>query len=539
MKAKDLKNSILQMAVEGKLVPQDPNDEPASALLERIREEKHKLIAEGKAKYPKGGESIIYIGSDGSPYEKRVDAKGRVLSEKCIADEVPFGELPEGWAWARLESLCSVITDGDHQAPPQQSSGVPFLVISNVSSGKLDFSATRYVSAGYYESLDSSRKPIAGDLLLTVTGSYGIPVPVDTNTPFCFQRHIALLRPLGCRPFLNIVIAAPPTYEYFKYIATGTAQKTVSLSSLRSTLFPIPPLAEQHRIVERVNELMPLVKEYGELEDAREALDAALPGRLRKSVLQTAVQGKLASQDSSDEPASTLLQHIREQRRQLIAEKKMKAPKGGESVIFTGSDGRRYEKRVDAKGRESEPVCIEDEIPFEIPDSWEWARLESIGTLLRGSGIKRSEVVSEGKPCVRYGELYTTYDGVIEQVSSRVDNNVFGASKKLDPGEVLVALTGENNVDIGRAVHNASGEILAYGGDLLAVKNHCMLGEYLALAINSPAVAPQRSRAATGNIIVHLSTAKVAAFLIPVPPMAEQRRIAACLSKGKALVTNQ
>ena len=104
MKAKDLKNSILQMAVEGKLVPQDPTDEPATVLLERIREEKHKLIAEGKAKFPKGGESIIYIASDGSPYEKRVDAKGRVLSEKCIVDEVPFEELPEGWAWTRLES---------------------------------------------------------------------------------------------------------------------------------------------------------------------------------------------------------------------------------------------------------------------------------------------------------------------------------------------------------------------------------------------------------------------------------------------------
>ena len=103
MKAKDLKNSILQMAVEGKLVSQDPTDEPASVLLERIREEKHKLIAEGKAKFPKGGESIIYTASDGSPYEKRVDAKGRVLSEECIADEVPF-ELPEGWCWARLES---------------------------------------------------------------------------------------------------------------------------------------------------------------------------------------------------------------------------------------------------------------------------------------------------------------------------------------------------------------------------------------------------------------------------------------------------
>ena len=102
MKAKDLKNSILQMAVEGKLVPQDPNDEPASALLERIREEKHRLITEGKAKFPKGGESIIYTSSDGSPYEKRVDAKGRVLSDECIADEVPL-ELPEGWCWARLD----------------------------------------------------------------------------------------------------------------------------------------------------------------------------------------------------------------------------------------------------------------------------------------------------------------------------------------------------------------------------------------------------------------------------------------------------
>ena len=112
MKAKDLKNSILQMAVEGKLVPQDPADEPADALLERIREEKHNLIAEGKAKFPKDGESIIYIGSDGSPYEKRMDAKGRILSDKCIADEVPFEELPEGWAWARLASLFTKIGSG-------------------------------------------------------------------------------------------------------------------------------------------------------------------------------------------------------------------------------------------------------------------------------------------------------------------------------------------------------------------------------------------------------------------------------------------
>ncbi|MBM6943576.1 hypothetical protein, partial [Collinsella intestinalis] len=134
-----------------------------------------------------------------------------------------------------------------------------------------------------------------------------------------------------------------------------------------------PPLAEQRRIAERVSELMPLVDAYGELEDAREALDAALPDRLRRSVLQEAVRGRLVPQDPSDEPAGELLGRIRAERRKLASEGKMRLPRGGDSVIFTGSDGRRYEKRVDARGRESEPVCIEDEIPFEIPEGWAWA----------------------------------------------------------------------------------------------------------------------------------------------------------------------
>ncbi len=477
---------------------------------------------------------LCWVTSDGSPYEKRVDAKGRVLSEKCIADEVPFGELPEGWAWARLESLCSVITDGDHQAPPQQSSGVPFLVISNVSSGKLDFSATRYVSAGYYESLDSSRKPIAGDLLLTVTGSYGIPVPVDTNTPFCFQRHIALLRPLGCRPFLNIVIAAPPTYEYFKYIATGTAQKTVSLSSLRSTLFPIPPLAEQHRIVERVNELMPLVKEYGELEDAREALDAALPGRLRKSVLQTAVQGKLASQDSSDEPASTLLQHIREQRRQLIAEKKMKAPKGGESVIFTGSDGRRYEKRVDAKGHESAPACIEDEIPFEIPDSWEWARLESVTTYIqRGKSPKYSTV--EKYPVV--AQKCNQWSGFSLEKAKFVDPETvekYGEERILRNGDLLWNSTGLGT--LGRmAIYDSSRNKYGWAVadshvTVIRTREDWLDYRFAFSYFAGPSVQSVIEDRASGTTKQkELAQETVKNYLIPVPPLEEQHRIVECV----------
>ncbi|HJG62212.1 MAG TPA: hypothetical protein K8W21_04430, partial [Enorma massiliensis] len=140
MKAIDLKNSILQMAVEGKLVPQDPNDEPASNLLERIREEKHRLIDEGKAKFPKGGESIIYIASDGSPYEKRVDARGRVLSDESIADEASF-DLPEGWCWARFAAICFESRTGPFGSSLHKSDyvneGVPVVNPANIVDGKI------------------------------------------------------------------------------------------------------------------------------------------------------------------------------------------------------------------------------------------------------------------------------------------------------------------------------------------------------------------------------------------------------------------
>ena len=528
MKAKDLKNSILQLAVEGKLVSQDPNDEPASVLLERIREEKRKLIAEGKAKFPKGGESIIYISSDGSPYEKRVDAKGRVLSDKCIAEELTFEELPKGWAWARLENCCESIVDCPHSTPQYLTDSTGFTAIdTNCMDDSWNLTGLRNLSKESYLNRICRYTPKPGDIVFSREGSIGRSVILNSENT-CLGQRVMLLSPnprLLSNTYCQVVLSSPYAWSLYRAANVGTGVKHINVSTVRGMLIPLPPLAEQRRIVERVGQLMPLVEEYGELEDSREALDAGLPARLRKSVLQMAVQGKLVPQDPADEPAGALLGRIREQRRRLIAKKKMKAPKGGESVIYIGSDGRRYEKHVDAKGRESEPVCIEDEIPFEIPESWEWARLESIGSLLRGSGIKRSEIVPYGKPCIRYGELYTTYDGVVKQVSSHVEETTYDAAKKLKSGEVLLALTGENNVDIGRAVYNATGETLAFGGDLLAVKDHCMLGEFLALAINSPAVAPQRTKAATGNIIVHLSAAKASLFMIPVPPITEQRRI--------------
>ena len=399
MKAKDLKNSILQMAIEGKLVPQDPHDEPASVLLERIREEKHKLIAEGKAKFPKGGESIIYIGSDGSPYEKKVDAKGRVLSNECIADEAPFDELPDGWAWARLEDCCNAIVDCPHSTPSYLAVETGYSAIdTNCMDDDWRLTGLRSLSRESYEKRTKRYVPQAGDIIFSREGSIGRSVILhEGNT--CLGQRVMLLNcneVLLFNKYCQVALSSPYAWRLYRAANIGTGVKHINVSMIKTLLLLLPPLAEQRRIVERVNELMPLVEEYGELEDAREALDAALPGRLRKSVLQLAVQGGLVPQDPADEPAGVLLERIRGHRRQLVAEKKMKAPKGGESIIFAGSDGRRYEKRVDARGRESEPACIEDEIPFEIPEGWEWARLTSVVPIQYGFPAVSSMFVEKG-----------------------------------------------------------------------------------------------------------------------------------------------
>jgi type I restriction enzyme S subunit len=229
-----LKQTILQLAVMGKLVPQNPDDEPASVLLERIAREKARLIKEGKIK------------------------KQKKLPE-ISDDEKPF-ELPDGWEWSNLSDLFALVTDGDHQAPPKSDSGVPFLVIGNLNRGKIVFDDCKYVPEEYYQNLDWGRQPVAGDILYTVTGSYGIPIPVDSDESFCVQRHVAILKSTKSTPrkYLKLVLGSKYALDHATKIATGIAQKTVPLTGLRKMPVPVPSENEQHRIVAKVDELMAL-----------------------------------------------------------------------------------------------------------------------------------------------------------------------------------------------------------------------------------------------------------------------------------------
>ena len=531
MKAKDLKNSILQMAVEGKLVPQDLNDESASVLLERIREEKHKLIAEGKAKFPKGGESIIYIGSDGSPYEKKVDAKGRVTSDKCIANEVPFDELPEGWCWTRLSDVASIQLGKMLDKQKNQGDLAPYLGNANVQWGRFDLANVKTMPMG---ETDRAKYALShGDLIVCEGGVPGRCAIWTSNETMHYQKALHRIRcskRLLLNTYCELYICFIVQSHVWDSCFTGTTIKHLPAQTLSSWLLPLPPLAEQRRIVERVNELMPLVEEYGRLDDAREELDAALPGRLRKSVLQMAVQGKLVPQDPADEPASVLLERIRCQRRQLITEKKMKVPRGGESIIFAGSDGRRYEKRVDARGRESEPVCIEDEIPFEIPEGWEWARLESVTTYIqRGKSPKYSTV--EKYPVI--AQKCNQWSGFSVEKARFIDPatvSKYADERILKDGDLLWNSTGLGTLGrmavydsaknrYGWAVADSHVTVIRTREDWL---DHRFAFAYFA----GPSVQSVIEDQASGSTKQkELAQETVRNYLIPVPPLAEQRRI--------------
>ena len=504
MDTKKLRQKLLDLAIHGKLVPQDPNDEPASELLARIREEKLAMVERGELK-PKDvkGDTVIFTGSDGLPYEKRADGKDVA---KCIEGEIPF-EIPEGWNWARLQSLSHVITDGDHQAPPQIASGIPFLVISNIANGVICFDDTRFVPRTYFDEIKPQRVPQRGDLLLSVTGSYGIPAVVNTDRDFCFQRHIALIKPLLSANFLSRVVSSSYCSKWFDKKATGTAQKTVALSILRSTLIPVPPLAEQRRIVDVLGKYLALVDG---IERDRAELDVLL-AQLKSKVLDLAVRGELTERDQKDEPASELLARIREDKLAMVARGELK-PKDvkNDTVIFTGSDGLRYEKRADGKG---EAKCIEKEIPFEVPEGWSWSRMERLILLTSGIDLAKADYNSEHN-----GIPYITGASNFEN-GSLIENRWTDKPKRISHrGDLLFTCKGT----VGKMAINkfASAHIAR---QVMAINPYRGVDKLYLQQVLAWHVETIRRKAK--GFIPGIERGVLLKALVPVPPLAEQRRI--------------
>ena len=521
MTSQQLKNSILQMAVQGKLVPQDPNDEPASVLLERIRAEKQELIKQGKIKKEKNP-SYIFKGPDNNPYEKIGDNE-----PVCIADEVPF-EIPESWEWCRVGDLFSNMSGLAYKKDALEIKTDKMARVlrgGNIGEEQFYFKdddvfiSSEFVKPELYlrknymitpavSSLDHIGKIalIDKDYSDTVVGGFVLMLIPHFNDDVVSQ-------------YLLYAFAAKHHRDNCRNIThkSGQAFYNLSREQMMNLPVPIPPREEMERIIAMLKRVLPKIADYAVVDTAIQNLNSSFPEALKKSILQEAMQGKLVPQDPNDEPASVLLERIRAEKQELIKAGKIKKDKN-ESVIFK-RDNSHYEL---CNGVER---CIDDEIPFEIPESWGWARCSSLGAIIRGSGIKRTETIETGVPCIRYGEIYTSYNLSFTDTVSFIPKELFDQCKHISKEDVVFTLTGENKPDIAKAIAYLGDEHIAAGGDLAFWTHHGMNPLYLVYFMSCPYTINRKVDIATGDIIVHISGEKIGSILIPVPPINEQNRI--------------
>ena len=390
----------------------------------------------------------------------------------CIADEVPF-EIPESWEWVRLGTILYKLSDGTHSRPRYVASGIPFISVKDVSDGKLDFSDCKYITAEEHRELYSRCNPEYGDILLTKVGTTGIPVLVDTTNEFSLFVSVALLKfnqEMLSNEYLIYLINSPLVQKQVEKNTRGVGNKNWVMRDIANTLIVIPPLLEQKRIVSKLQEILPFVDNYAHAYSKVEELNNSFPELLKKSILQEAVQGKLVPQDLSNEPASVLLERIRAEKKRLVQEGKIKRDKH-ESVIYR-RDNSHYE-RLDGIER-----CIDDEIPFEIPENWVWARF---GTAMINRDAERIPLsVNERE---KLQEIYDYYgaSGVID----KVDRYLF--SKPL----LLIGEDGANLLTRSKPIaFIAKGQYWVNNHAHVIDSSDGLLLEYVAVYINAINLAP-------------------------------------------------
>jgi len=512
MTAQQLKNSILQMAVQGKLVPQDPGDEPASVLLQRIKAEKQELIKTGKIKKDKKSSEIFRGATHNLPYAY-CEQIGKEIRD--ISDEIPF-EIPESWEWVRLSSICTKLVDGDHNPPKGEKSTTQYYMLSstNINHNTLvELNKVRYLNKEIFEKENSRTKVSVGDVFFTSVGSLGRSCVFQGGHNICFQRSVTVISTLIYNYYLKYFFDNPFFQDKIVREATGTAQKGFYLNQLSECIIPLPPLSEQHRIVAKIEQLLPFIEKYEQAETQLTALNTSFPEMLKKSILQESVQGKLVPQNPFDEPASVLLERIRAKKQELIKQGKIKKDKH-ESAIIT-RDKIPYEI-IDGKER-----CLADEVPFEIPDSWCWCRLGTIFQHNTGKTLNSSNHQGTMMQYITTSNLYWDrfeLDKLREMLFTDSEVEKCTVTK----GDLLVCEGG----DIGRAA------IWNYDYPM-RIQNHIhRLRSYAPVEVYFFYYVFYLYKRAgliggKGIGIQGLSSNAIDKLLIPLPPLAEQKKIVA------------
>ena len=505
MTAQQLKNSILLMAVQGKLVPQDPNDEPASVLLERIHAEKERLIKEKKIKREKNP-SVIFKGADNTPYEKVGD------EVRSLADEVPF-DIPDSWEWVRLSQIALVLNgDRGKNYPSKEklvSSGIPFISALNLDGNTVINDANLLCVTEEQYNLLANGKLEKGDIVVCIRGSLG----KHAKYPFekgAIASSLVILRALcgdeALSDYIMMWLDSPAFFSEIRKYDNGTAQPNLAAKSLEQFFVPIPPISEQKRILEKLDKLGSSLLSYDAAHSKSHLLAATFPEALKKSILQEAVQGKLVSQDPSDESAEALLERIRAEKQRLIKEGKIKKDKH-ESVIFR-RDNSHYEK-LDGIER-----CIDDEIPFDIPDSWVWSRFGQVISLLSGTDFKPEEYNDSQK-----GTPYITGASSLSENGILLNRWTETPRVIANRGDVLLVCKGSG---YGKTVI-CDIEEAHIARQIMAIKRFVTLDmHYVRLFLQANF---DKIKSKGQGVIPGIDRNSVMNLLFPIPPLSEQHRI--------------
>lgn len=510
MNGKQLKNSILQWAIQGKLVPQDPNDEPASVLLERIRAEKARLVKEKKIKKDKN-ESIIYRGDDNSYYEKFL-ATGEV---KCIDEEIPF-EIPQGWEWEKLGNIASIC--GGKRIPVGQSlttvnTGHKYIRVTDMKNHSVNSNDIHYITEDIYQKIKAyyiSKE----DLYITVAGTIGhigeIPEEFD-NTNLTENANKIVFRQMD-KKFLMYCLSSDVVQSQIIAFITKVGQPKLAIMRIQNLLIPVPPLKEQFRIVNAINLTMPFVDRYESLSNDLSKLNISIFELLKKSILQEAIQGKLVPQIQAEGTAQELLAEIHKEKELLVKEGKLKKSSLIDSIIYKGDDNKYYEQ----VGKKCEDIT--DLIPFELPSSWIWVRGKSVFMPMEST-----------KPTSDF--VYIDVDAVNNKINI-IDNPKFlkqksapsRATRKLHKNDLLFSMVRPYLKNIALVSEKYKNAIASTGFYVITPSIgykpmflfYLMLSNYVIDGLNS---------FMKGDNSPSINNCHIENYLYPLPPLQEQQRI--------------
>ena len=479
MTPEQLKASILQYAIQGKLVEQRAEEGTGEELFQEIERKREVLIKEKIIKKDKRTNSIINF------------------------QEVPF-DIPENWMWVTLGSILNKLTDGTHKTPKYTSTGVKFVSVKDMSNGFLSLENTKYISEEEHKELYARCNPEKGDLILSKVGTTGVPAIVDTTEPFSLFVSVALLK-FDCKcidiEFLYYMLMSPLVQAQATENTRGVGNKNWVLDAIASTMVVLPPLVEQKRIVAKIEELLPLVDRYAASYEKLEQFNAKFPEDMKKSILQYAIQGKLVEQRLEEGTGAELYKQMQAEKQRLIKEKKIKK----EKTLVEITD---------------------DEIPFDIPETWIWIRVGDVGSWGSGATPPRTNPAYYGGsiPWLKTGDLN---DGFIKEVPEFITELALEkTSVRLNPvGSVLMAMYGATIgklgiLEIPVTTNQACCACIPYAG---------MHNKYLFYYLMS--MRQTYIGMAEGGAQPNISKEKIVNSILPLPPLEEQHRIVAKLEE--------